>query len=117
MYQNYPNPFNPSTTIRYVLPKTSDVKIEICGINSKRITTLFEGKQNPGTYSIDFEASELGSGIYFYKIQAGDFKHIQKMFLIIQGNSAAHLFFINNHYSTNQKLSIVFSHIFPKLKF
>ncbi|MEO8665397.1 MAG: YCF48-related protein [Ignavibacteria bacterium] len=74
--QNYPNPFNPKTIINYELPSNvngqrADVKLIVYDLLGKEIVTLVDAKQNPGSYSIDFDGSNLPSGIYFYKLSAG----------------------------------------------
>jgi len=68
--QNYPNPFNPSTTINFALKVTSQVSINIYNSLGQKITTLFNGTYSAGYKSIQFDASNLSSGIYFYRIMA-----------------------------------------------
>jgi hypothetical protein len=80
--QNYPNPFNPSTKIKYTIPRAGDVKITVYDILGKEVAVLVNEYKNPGIYSIDFNASALSSGVYFYKIRAGDFTDTKKMLLI-----------------------------------
>ncbi len=70
--QNYPNPFNPSTIIEYSVPKLSNVNLKIFDILGRTIVTLVNSKQKPGFYQVEFDASNLSSGIYFYRIQAID---------------------------------------------
>jgi hypothetical protein len=82
LMQNYPNPFNPSTKIRYSIAKNSFVTIKIYDALGKTVNTLVNENKNPGNYEISFDASELASGLYFYKIQAGDFTDVKKMILI-----------------------------------
>jgi hypothetical protein len=82
LLQNYPNPFNPSTVISYSLPSASDVKLTIYNSLGQRIQVLENGFKSAGTYSVTFNASELPSGIYFYKIEAGKFIQVKKMMLI-----------------------------------
>lgn len=77
--QNYPNPFNPTTTISYMIPKSSNVSLKVYNINGQLIETLFDGSQNAGIYMTQFDASKLASGIYFYKLESGDFKEVKKM--------------------------------------
>jgi hypothetical protein len=80
--QNYPNPFNPVTTIKYQLPKSGNVKLTIFDALGKIVKTLVNEDQPAGSYEMKFNASELSSGVYFYKIESGDFKDIKKMMLI-----------------------------------
>ena len=70
--QNYPNPFNPSTQIQFALPKASHVKLEIYNALGERIATLLNETRQAGYYSEQFDAIGLASGIYFYRLQAGD---------------------------------------------
>lgn len=82
LYDNYPNPFNPATTISYTLPSASEVTINIYDVTGKRIQTLVNSRQSTGSHSMQFDASTLSSGIYFYEIQAGSFRDVKKMSLI-----------------------------------
>jgi len=80
--QNYPNPFNPVTKINFALPKQSFVTMKIYDILGREIKTLVNEVKSAGNYIIDFNASELASGVYYYRIEAGDFKDVKKMILI-----------------------------------
>ncbi len=80
--QNYPNPFNPLTRINYDLPAANFVSIKVYDARGCEVQTLVNQKQNSGSYYIDFNAASLSSGIYFYKIDAGDFKETKKMVLV-----------------------------------
>ena len=80
--QNYPNPFNPSTVISYQLPVNSDVTLKIYDVLGKEVTTLVNEDKPAGSYQIDFNAGGLSSGIYFYRLQAGDFVQTRKMILL-----------------------------------
>jgi len=82
LYQNYPNPFNPVTTIKYDLPKDGLVSLEIFDILGRKITTLVEEYRTAGSYEQVFNASSLASGVYVYKLQAGDFISSKKMILL-----------------------------------
>jgi len=80
--QNYPNPFNPSTTINYQLPSAGFVSLKVYDINGKEVSNLFEGTQSAGSHFIDFNASDLTSGVYFYKLETADFSETKKMTLV-----------------------------------
>lgn len=80
--QNYPNPFNPTTTIEYEIPTLSKVRIEVFDIIGREIETLLNKEQAPGNYKINFDASKLCSGIYFYKIAANNFVQTKKMVVL-----------------------------------
>jgi len=81
--QNYPNPFNPVTRIRFGLPENSDVKIELYNMLGKRITVILQSKKPAGYHEITFNGSQLASGIYFYRIQAGQkFEQTKKLILL-----------------------------------
>ena len=80
--QNYPNPFNPTTTIIYSLPKSSLVTLEIYDILGRRITTLVNGEKRSGTYKVIWNARNIPSGIYFYKISVGGYSRTNKMILL-----------------------------------
>lgn len=82
LFQNYPNPFNPATTIEYNLRVQSKVKFTIYDAVGKQVSVLDMGVQQAGKNQIIFNAGNLSSGVYFYKIQAGDFTDIKKMFLL-----------------------------------
>lgn len=79
---NYPNPFNPTTTIRYGVKETGKVKLSIYNALGQKVTTLVNAVQNAGVYSVHFDASKLTSGVYFYKLESGNFKMTRKMLLI-----------------------------------
>ena len=70
MSQNYPNPFNPSTTIRYALPTESKVSLSIFNLLGEQIATLVNTTQSAGYHEVNFNASDLSSGIYLYRISA-----------------------------------------------
>ncbi len=80
--QNYPNPFNPVTKINFAIPKSGFVTIKIYDLLGKEVRTLVNETKNAGSYSVDFNGSELSSGIYFYKINVNGFSDIKKMTLI-----------------------------------
>ncbi|MQY77579.1 MAG: T9SS type A sorting domain-containing protein [Bacteroidetes bacterium] len=72
LFQNYPNPFNPTTTIRYAIPKKTHVSLTIYNTAGQVVEVLENQSKEPGYYSVHLDASKLGSGVYFYQIQAGD---------------------------------------------
>jgi hypothetical protein len=80
--QNYPNPFNPVTKINYSILKSSNVNIDVYDILGQKVASLVKEKQDAGTYSVDFDASILSSGVYYYKIEAGEFISVKKMTLV-----------------------------------
>jgi hypothetical protein len=80
--QNYPNPFNPSTTISYTLPSASNIKLIVYNTLGQTIKTLVSEYKTAGSYTMNFNASALPSGIYFYKLEAGQFSQIKKMIVI-----------------------------------
>lgn len=80
--QNFPNPFNPVTKITYTIPERSYVELLIYDINGKKIKTLFAGTRAAGNYSAEFDGSELSSGIYYCRFQAGEFTGVKKMMLV-----------------------------------
>lgn len=82
VHQNYPNPFNPVTTLRYGLPESANVTISVYDILGKRIATLTEGYKEAGYHKVDFDGSNMSSGIYFYQVESGKFREIRKMILM-----------------------------------
>ncbi len=80
--QNYPNPFNPTTKITYSLPVASDVTLRIYDILGREIKTLVDEQQNAGIHSLTFNATDLSSGTYFYKLTAGSFVDTKKLILV-----------------------------------
>ena len=80
--QNYPNPFNPSTSINYELPITNYVLLKVYDLTGREVMQLVNEIKPAGYYTVKFDASNLSSGMYFYKIQAGDFSSVKKMVLV-----------------------------------
>ncbi|MCF8239879.1 MAG: T9SS type A sorting domain-containing protein [Melioribacteraceae bacterium] len=97
--QNYPNPFNPTTKIKYTIPTVernavslkknkrfgesrNNVSLRVYSILGEEITTLVNEAKQPGTYEVEFDASKLPSGVYFYRLNAGDYSETKKMILI-----------------------------------
>ncbi len=82
LFQNYPNPFNPATTIEYHLKKESNVQLTIYDISGRLLKILVNQTQDAGQYNFSYNAADLPSGIYFYKLKAGSFEQIRKMTLL-----------------------------------
>jgi len=82
LYQNYPNPFNPLTTINYNIPKSGLTTLKVYDVLGKEVATLVNEYQNAGFKTVQFNGSNLSSGIYFYKVSAGDFNKVMKMILV-----------------------------------
>jgi len=82
LFQNYPNPFNPSTTIGYSLPKTANVSLKVFNTLGQEVAALVNELRSPGYYKVQWNASNVTSGIYFYRLQAGEFVETKKMVLL-----------------------------------
>ena len=80
--QNYPNPFNPSTTIAFDLPKTSKVTLKVFNILGEELATLVSASLHSGFYEYEWEAADLASGVYLYRIEAEAFTETKKMILL-----------------------------------
>ena len=80
--QNYPNPFNPSTKIDFQIPVLSFVEIKVYDLLGREVATLVNEEENPGEYETTFDGSKLASGVYFYRMQAGDFIQTKKLLLM-----------------------------------
>ncbi|MBS1518940.1 MAG: T9SS type A sorting domain-containing protein [Bacteroidetes bacterium] len=80
--QNFPNPFNPSTTIKYQIPEDGKVNIVIFDVLGRELMTLVDKVQNAGKYEMEFNAGDLSSGIYFYRLISGDFSDLKRMVLL-----------------------------------
>lgn len=80
--QIYPNPFNPSTVISYQLPVSSNVTLTIYDLLGREVTTLVDEYRPAGSYEVEFSAKGLSSGVYLYKLTAGEFSQIRKMLLL-----------------------------------
>jgi plastocyanin len=79
--QNYPNPFNPSTRISYAIPRASFVNLKVYDIIGNEIAVLVNEEKQAGNYQIDFDATELTGGVYFYQLLTGSFVETKKMIL------------------------------------
>lgn len=82
LQQNYPNPFNPSTTIDFTLPVDADINLAVYDLLGRRVDLLLEKRLTSGQHSITFDASHLTSGVYFYRLQAGEHVEMRKMMLV-----------------------------------
>jgi len=80
--QNYPNPFNPVTRIKYDIPKQGFVTMKIYDVLGREVRTLVNEVKQAGNYSVEFNASELSSGVYFYRLESNDFTDIKRMILV-----------------------------------
>ncbi|MCG3153714.1 MAG: hypothetical protein DKINENOH_00304 [bacterium] len=80
--QNYPNPFNPSTTIAFALPKLSEVTLKIFDASGREVKTLVEGRLPAGRHEVVLDASPFSSGVYFYRLQAGEFSQTRRLTLV-----------------------------------
>jgi hypothetical protein len=82
LHQNYPNPFNPSTTIGYSLPKAAIVSLQVFNTLGQEVASLVSEHKEAGYHQATWNASNVPSGIYFYRLQAGDFRETRKMILL-----------------------------------
>jgi Secretion system C-terminal sorting domain len=80
--QNYPNPFNPTTKIDFNLPDDGNVKIKVFDMTGKEVKTLLDEQRTAGYYTVDFNGSDLSSGIYYYTLESGSFKETKKMIML-----------------------------------
>ncbi len=82
LHQNFPNPFNPTTKINYELGITNYVSLKVYNMLGEEVATLVNEQQNAGKYSVNFQGSNLSSGMYFYKIVSGNLTDTKKMLLV-----------------------------------
>ena len=80
--QNYPNPFNPTTKINFSIPKDGKVVLKIYDVSGKEVYTLVNEFKQAGNYNAIFNGSNLSSGVYFYRLNAGDFVESRRMILL-----------------------------------
>jgi DNA-binding beta-propeller fold protein YncE len=80
--QNYPNPFNPTTTIRYALPSSANVKLVVYDLLGREIATLVNEEQSAGWKEVQWNATGFASGMYFYRLNAGGFVEVKKMLVV-----------------------------------
>jgi hypothetical protein len=80
--QNYPNPFNPSTTIKFELQKSSQVTLSVFDVLGREVSVLVNERRDAGVHEVKLDASSLSSGVYFYRLQAGDFVQTRKLLLV-----------------------------------
>jgi len=77
--QNYPNPFNPATVIQFSLPQTAEVQLKVYDMLGREVATLINEQKSAGSYQVNFDAASLSSGVYFYRIVAGNFVETRSM--------------------------------------
>jgi hypothetical protein len=80
--QNYPNPFNPTTSIQYAINSRQLVQLKVYDVLGNEVVTLVNEQKEPGYYEVEFNATQFSSGVYFYRLQAGDFVQTKKMILM-----------------------------------
>jgi hypothetical protein len=82
LHQNYPNPFNPATTIRFDLPRRANVTLSVFNTLGQLVATLVQGEQEAGYQQVQFNASGLSSGVYFYRLTAGSVFDTRKLLVV-----------------------------------
>ena len=82
LYQNYPNPFNPTTTIKFALPVTANLSLNVYNTLGEKVAEIFNGELEEGYHEMMFNASGLSSGIYFYKIESENYTATKKLMLL-----------------------------------
>ena len=82
LFQNYPNPFNPSTTIRYGIPARSHVTLNVFNTVGQEVAELVRGEQDAGYHEVTFNAQNLPSGVYFYRLRAGNYSETKKLLIV-----------------------------------
>jgi len=82
LLQNYPNPFNPATIIRFTLPVETNVTIAVYNSIGEKVSEVFKGEMEAGYHEVNFDASNLSSGVYFYRLESANFVNVKKMLLV-----------------------------------
>ncbi len=82
LLQNYPNPFNPTTNIEYRIANAGDVSLKVYDILGREVITLVNKVEQPGSYSVTFDARDLPSGVYFYRLETGTYHKSRKLLLL-----------------------------------
>jgi hypothetical protein len=82
LYANYPNPFNPMTTLKYDLSAKGHVRLSVFNILGQEVAVLLDAQKEAGSYSIQFNAAQIASGVYFYRMEAGSYAETRKMLLL-----------------------------------
>jgi len=82
LHQNFPNPFNPSTTIKYELPRSAVVNLSVYDLLGRMVSVLVNERREAGVHEVKFNGSNLASGVYFYRLTAGDFVQTRKLLLV-----------------------------------
>jgi hypothetical protein len=82
LYQNYPNPFNPNTNIKFQIAKNGYAVLRVFDIRGREVTTLVNEQLNPGTYEVEWDASKYSSGVYLYRMTAGEYSATKRMLLM-----------------------------------
>ncbi|HAX48849.1 MAG TPA: peptidase S8, partial [Bacteroidetes bacterium] len=82
LHQNYPNPFNPVTNIKFSIPKSGNVSLKVYDILGREVAELVDEFKPQGNYLVDFNASFLSSGVYFYRLETSEFTEVKKMVLV-----------------------------------
>jgi hypothetical protein len=82
LFQNYPNPFNPTTTIGFKVQSSAFVSLKVFDLLGREVATLANEERQPGEYSMTFDASNLPSGVYLYKMTSGSFTDVKKLILV-----------------------------------
>jgi hypothetical protein len=80
--QNYPNPFNPNTTIKFELPRASQVSLTVYDILGREVSVLVNDRRDAGVHEVEFDGSNLASGVYFYRMKAGDYVSTKRMLVV-----------------------------------